>query len=74
MAKVKIFLDKDETIEDAENQLQKALEFHSSGKAHVDDEFDDAAVEHTLEYMVKKHDEIYSDILDEIIQMLNEEY
>lgn len=74
MAKVKIFLDKNETIEDAEELLKKALELHSTGDIHVDESWDDPAMVDVQDRAVEVHKRIYDDMIDEIINAINEEY
>lgn len=74
MAEVKIFLDKDETVEDVESDLFKALNHHISGDVHTEDKFEDPAVQHTAETMQETHKKIYQDILNEIFTELDKDY
>jgi hypothetical protein len=74
MAKVKIYLDEGETIQDAEEQLRKALDLHSSGDIHVEESFDDPAMIHAEQEMVNMHKKVYDDMMKEIIDIINGEY
>ena len=74
MAKVKIYLDKGETIQDAEEQLSKALALHSTGDVHVEESFDDPAMIHAQEEMENIHKKVYDDMIAEIMEIINGEY
>ena len=74
MPKVKIYLEKGETIEEAEELLRKALDLHSSGDIHVEESYDDPAMIHTQERMEEIHNKIYDEMLQEVIEAINEEY
>lgn len=74
MAKIKIIADENETIEEAEKLLEKAMEFHSSGDAHDDESFDDPAMTDVLNDMENTHKRIYLEMMQEIFQVLDEEY
>lgn len=74
MAKVKIFLEKGESMADAEEMLSKALKLHSSGDIHVEESFDDPAMIHAAERMQNIHEDIYDDMLKEILEEINKEY
>lgn len=72
--KVKIFLEGNETIQDAEEALSKALEFHKLGEVHVNESFEDPAmedVENRLEVLFNK---MYQEMLQEVSEALDEEY
>lgn len=71
--KVKIVLAKNQSIEDAEEELLKALNFKRSGEIHGD-EFSDEVMEEAAQEMIKAHEDILKQTLDEINQVLDEEY
>lgn len=72
--RVKIILEDGESELDAANSLQKALEFHSSGAAHDDESFDDPAMVDMARKMEEIHSRIYTDMIREINELLDEEY
>lgn len=74
MAKVKILLEPGETQLDADNAIQKALEYHSSGEVHDDEPFDDPAMVHMAQRMEDIHTRIYADMVREISNVLDEEF
>lgn len=74
MAKIKIFVDKDETKKEAEDMLFKALNLHRSGDAHDSDEFDDPAMDDMFGRISKKHKDIFADMMQEVMAALDEEY
>jgi|APLow6443716910_1056828.scaffolds.fasta_scaffold387033_2 hypothetical protein len=74
MAKVKILLEKGETELDADQALQKALEFHSSGDAHDEETFEDPAMVHMSGRMEEIGQKIYAEMVREIQDVLDKEY
>lgn len=54
--KVKIELDRNQTHEEAEESLYKALSSQRDGKSHSEDRFPDPAMEHQAKIMI----ELYS--------------
>ncbi len=68
MAKVKIYLSPGETMQEAEETLQKAMDFHNNGEAHVQ-EFQSVANK-----MEDLHRKMYQDMLREIFDALDQEY
>jgi hypothetical protein len=74
MAKVSIVLDKDESSLEAENQLLKALNYHASGDAHSKETFHDPAMIDVSMKMEKLHKDMYEEMVDEICELLDEEY
>lgn len=74
MPKVKIFLAPNESIEDAEELLRKALNLHANGDVHVEESFDDPAMIDTQNRMENIHKQIYKEMVDEIIEELDKEY
>ena len=73
MPKVRIYLDPGETELDAAHALQKALDVQSSGAAHDEETFDDPAMNHVADRMEEIHARIYTDMLREISDVLDEE-
>lgn len=74
MSKVKIFLGKNETIEEAELDLFKALNHHVSGEVHQSDSFDEPAIKSAADQLEIIHQEIYKEMIDEINLELEKEY
>jgi hypothetical protein len=74
MAKVKIVLEPGETERDADEAIQKALEFHTSGEAHDGEAFDDPAMVHMAQRLEEIHSRIYTEMVREISDALDEEY
>ncbi len=74
MAEVKITLDKDETELDAHIALSKALDLQNSGDTHIRESFEDAAMIDASQQMAKVHDDIYTDMMQEIRDALDQEY
>jgi len=72
--KVKIQLNKNQTIEDAEELLFKALDLHRSGDIHLLESFDDPAMIDVSQRMEKIYEDIYKDMMDEIIEALGDDY
>lgn len=73
MPNVKIFLDKDETPEQAEDLLFKAMEAQRNGEIHQD-EFSDPAMRDLLDRMQKLYKDNYEEVIQEIMKALDEEY
>jgi hypothetical protein len=71
VAKVKIILDKDETLEVAEANLMKALNFHNSGDAHLEEQFIDPAMIKVADKLEKMHADMYESMLKEISEALD---
>lgn len=69
MAKIKVILEKGESILDANNDLRKALEFQEKGEAHKET-FEDPAIKDLYERLSKAHVEIYNKILEEVAKIL----
>ncbi len=74
MAKVKIILEKGETELDAHIALSKALDLQNSGDIHMRESFDDASMIDTSQQMTKMHDDIYTDMIQEIQDELDREF
>lgn len=74
MPNVKIILDKDETQEEAENMLLKALTSHVNGDIHVKESFEDPAMIDAWNRLSKLHDDVYKDMIAEINDALDSEY
>lgn len=74
MAKVKIELEKGETELDAHIALSKALDIHNTGDNHTLESFEDPAMLDLSQRLDKIHDDIYKDMMDEIIMELDKEY
>lgn len=72
--KIKIILNKNETKEQAEETLIKALNLHKDGDVHIDASYDDAAMVDTENRLKDIHSKIYQDMLDEINETLEEQY
>jgi hypothetical protein len=74
MAKVKIFLDENETLEDAEDTLRKALDLHVSGDIHDGESFSDPAMIDTAVILERLHEDMYKKMIAEILQTLDRDY
>lgn len=74
MARVKIFLNKNETELDADHAVQKAMEIHTSGAVHDEQIFSDPAMAHVAQRMNEIHDRMYGEMVREIQDVLDEEY
>lgn len=74
MAKIKILLEKGETMKSAEDALHKALNLHSSGDVHNAETFEDSATQDLTNRIVNLHAEIYSEMISEIMDELDSEY
>lgn len=74
MAKIKILLEPGETELDVDVALHKALDFHASGDAHVEETFSDPAMAHTAQRLEELHAKMYTEMTREILDVLDEEY
>lgn len=74
MAKVKIFLESGETVQDAEEALLKAMDHHNSGEVHSSHKFQDPAMVDVTEKMERLHQKIYQEMLAEIFDALDQDY
>lgn len=74
MAKVKIFVEEGETLEEAEDLIQKALNFHSSGEVHDEDSYEDPAMGNLTTLLEAMHQKTYDNIIREVIQALDKDY
>lgn len=73
MAQVKIILGKNETMQEAEETLYKALDMHRNGDAHKED-FSDPAMRDVVQRMQSAHDKMYKEMMQEIEEVLDQEY
>ena len=73
MAKIKVELEKGETIEEVENKLIKALDFHRNGDVHKE-EFHDPAMHDLASQIERQHRDMFAEMLDEILNALDSEY
>lgn len=74
MGKVKIFVDRNETVEDVEDSLLKAMNHHASGDVHDDDDFPDPAMVDVKDRMIIAHDVMYKNLLREVFEALEEDF
>lgn len=74
MAKVKILLGKDETLQSAESDLLKALDHHNSGEVHSSHVFQDPAMVSVSDRMSEKFNQINQEMMQEINEALDEDY
>lgn len=74
MSKVRIILDPDENVEEAEADLRKALSFHVTGEVHEGESFVDPAMVDINAKMSKLHEEAYQAMLKDIFQLLDKDY
>lgn len=74
MAKVKIFLDEGETLQDAEDSLLKAMVHHNSGEIHSSHSFQDPAMVQVANKMEDVGAKIYQEMLAEIFETLDKDY
>ena len=71
--KIKIKLDKNQTPEDADNRLYKAMSLHANGDAH-DDDFDDPVMQQLLDDLSLKFQAMMRETMDEIHEELDLEH
>lgn len=74
MGKVKIYVEEGETIEEAQDDLVKALHYQQSGEVHDEDTYEDPAMRDLTTKMQKFHQETYNNIIKEIIEALDKDY
>lgn len=74
MAKIKVILENGETILDADNKLLKALNHHASGDIHIKESFEDPVMIDVTHFMESEYQKIYKDMIQEINDVLDEEY
>lgn len=74
MAKVKIFVGKNETVEDVEDSLVKAFNFHASGDVHDADSFEDPAMNDLALKLQNMHQAMYEEAIKEICEVLDQDY
>lgn len=74
MAKIKIFLEDNETIEEAQDNLYKALDSKVSGESHASDLFDDPAAQDLANKLENLHKEMYDKLLLDVFEALDQEY
>lgn len=74
MSKVKIFLEEDETLEQAEADLFKAIGYHVNGDAHESEDFADPAMRDTAQRMEEAHRNTYARMLEEIFEALDKDH
>lgn len=74
MSTVKIFLDPNETTDQAEANLYKALGFHVTGEAHAADQFSDPATNQVASVAKTAHEKMYEEMLVEIFAVLDEDF
>ena len=74
MAKIKIFLYDGETQKQAESDLFKAMSHHVSGDVHNGEQFEDPMVTDAANIMEQRHKVMYSEMLEEIFQVLEGYY
>lgn len=73
MADVKIKLEKNETPEEVEELLFKALSHHRTGGQHKEG-FTDPAMANLHEKFLKAHRDMYVELLKDVLNALDEEY
>ena len=74
MARVKILLDKNETLDEVDSLLLKAMDLHTSGDVHDDEMFEDPAMADVNQRMNDIQKRIYDEMIEEIIMELDSEY
>lgn len=74
MATVKIELDKDETVEQAEDVLFKAVLAQSTGEGHDEENFSDPAMADLINRLEEQHKLMFSEMVAEINEELDKEY
>ena len=74
MSKVTIVLEGDETHDEVEDNLLKALTSKVSGDIHAKEKFDDPALQHVAQTMERLHREIYQEMIEEIQEALVKEH
>lgn len=74
MSRVKILLEPGETELDAAHDLQKALEFQSTGQAHDEEAFEDPAMVDLSQRLATEHEKLYAKMMREILEVIDEEF
>jgi len=74
MAKIKIFLDKGETLQEAEDMIFKSLQHHNTGDVHSSHKFEDPAMVSVSERMEETYKKIHQEMMQEINEVLDEDY
>ncbi len=74
MPKIKVLLEKGETVFEAENLLLKALSSHTTGELHEEDRFEDPAMQDLVIRLEEEHSKMFKDMLSEIQEALDSEY
>lgn len=72
MARIAIYLDKDETEEEAQEALLKALQHHAAGKEHRE-AFHDPAARDVFNKLINEHKKMWNKMLKDIQKVLDEE-
>lgn len=72
MAVVKILLEDNETPEEAEEMLLKALTHHSAGGEHKED-FTQPAARDVVHTLLNEHSKMWNNILKEIFEVIDED-
>ena len=73
MTKVKVIVEKGESLDQAEEKLYKALNSQRTGDFHTE-EHDDPAMRSLVLKMKDAHAEIYAEMMQEIFEELDKEY
>jgi hypothetical protein len=72
MAKIKIYLEDDETIEQAEDLLFKAMQHHRAGAEHKQ-AFHQPSARDVFNKLIKEHEKTWSEIQKEINKIIDED-
>jgi len=72
--KIKIYLREGETKQAAIEGLQKALDLHSPENNHRKEDFNDPAMDSTLEFLETEHDKMYSSLVEEVVALIRSEH
>jgi hypothetical protein len=71
MAKVKIYLDKGETVEQVEDLLVKAFQQHAAGAEHKN-AFHDPAARDVFNKLINEHEKMLESMIKEIMKVIDE--
>lgn len=74
MAKLKILLEKGETLQEAEDLIFKALNHHNNGDVHSSHQFEDPAMVSVSERMEEIFKKINAEMMQEINEVLDEDH
>lgn len=74
MSRVKILLEPGETELDVAHDLQKALEFQTSGQSHDEEAFDDPAMVDLANRLEQDHSRMYAAMMREILDAIDGEF